>query len=383
MHVIARMNVGGPAVEIVELVRGLNPDDISQRLVTGFCGDDEADFLESQAFDIFATRVEGLGRHLRPTDDAKALATLVRIIRSSRPDIVHTHTTKAGVLGRIAAKVSGTEAKVIHTYHGHLLHGYFSPSLTRALVQVERQLAAITDRIITVGNITRDELLRAGIGFPDQYTVIRTGVKLGPLPDKEAARRELGLPDGSVVVSMIGRLTNIKRPDRFADVVSMIKDRGMDAHFLVAGGGDYEQRLLKRVDRERLPVSMLGWRSDIERLLVATDILLLTSDNEGIPLSIIQAASVGVPSVATSVGGVPEVLEHRVSGLLADCSAAAIAKELESLISDQDLRKRLGREAKARVQTGFNHATFLALHAQVYGSTVKAATMTSGTAGVQ
>ena len=369
MHIIARMNVGGPAVEITELMRGLAPNVISQRLVTGHCGIDEADFLETQAPDISATRIEGLGRSIRPTDDARALATLVRMIRASRPDIVHTHTTKAGVLGRIAAKASGVGAKVIHTHHGHLLHGYFGPRKTRVLIELERRLSRITDRIITVGDKVRDDLLDAGIGTAKQYTVIRAGIELGPLPDKQNSRRELGIPDGPVIVSIIGRITQIKRPDRFADVVEITRQRGLNVHFLVVGGGELESHLDQRVRAQSLPVSILGWRSDLPRILAATDIVVLTSDSEGVPVSLIQAGLAGLPVVATNVGGVSEVVLHEQTGLVVSPNALQIADALELLIRSPSSRDSLGRLARLRIRAQFEPHMFLWQHGSVYRET--------------
>ncbi len=366
MHVIARMNVGGPAVEITELMRGLDPGRISQRLVTGHCGVDEADFLQTQAVDVSATRIEGLGRSIRPADDARALARLVQMIRASRPDIVHTHTAKAGVLGRVAAVIAGTGSGIVHTHHGHLLHGYFGPAKTAAVVRVERQLALVTERMVAVGVQVRDDLLEAGIGRPHQYSVIHSGVRPGPLPGRSEARRELGLPQGSAIVSMIGRLTHIKRPDRLADVAALLHAQGLDAHFVVAGGGDEQRTLSQRIEKEGLPITMLGWRSDLWRVLAATDVVLLTSDNEGTPLSLVQAGLAGVPAVATDVGSVSEVVESGVTGLLCSTSARELADALTVLIGDPELRSAMGTAAREKALLEFGVQAFLDQHAALY-----------------
>lgn len=366
MHIIARMNVGGPAVEITELMRGLAPETVSQYLVTGYCDEDEADFLDTQATGIQAIRIKGLGRSLRPTDDLRAFLKLVKLIRQFQPDVVHTHTAKAGVLGRVAARASGTRCKIIHTHHGHLLHGYFGPTKTKAVIQLERQLSKITDRIITVGDKVRDDLLEADIGNSNQYIVIRSGVRLGPLPDKQTARKEIGLPEGSVVVSMVGRLTKIKRLDRFADIVAIVKQGDRNVHFLVVGGGDQQHLLLERVKHERLPVSMLGWRSDLERILAATDILLLTSDNEGLPLSLIEAAKAQVPVVASNVGSVSEFVRDGVTGLLGRPSAAELADLLIELVEDPQRRARMGTQAMKYANLLAPHRGFLDGHQATY-----------------
>jgi len=370
MHVIARMNVGGPAVEITELMRGFDPNQISQRLVTGYVNEDEADFLETHALDIEATRIDGLGRSIRPTDDIKVLATLTRMIRASHPDIVHTHTAKAGALGRIAAKAAGTGARIVHTHHGHLLHGYFGRAKTRVVIELERQLSKITDRIITVGDKVRDDLLEVGIGRPEQYTVIRSGVRLGSIPDKATARRELGLPHDKVIVSMIGRLTKIKRPDRFADVAEMARDWNLNVHFIVAGGGEEERALRDRVERSGLPVTMLGWRSDVERVLAASDAVLLTSDSEGTPLSLVQAGLGGLAVVATNVGAVGEVVLSDRSGILVEPEVTPLVVAIQTLAVSLAMREKMGAQGRLHAAATFGPARFLRAHQELYRGVV-------------
>lgn len=368
MHVIARMNVGGPALEISELMRGLDADRFEQLLITGWCADDEADYLDTQAPDIPAMRVPGFGRAIRPTEDALVLPRLVRQIRAFRPHVVHTHTAKAGVLGRIATKAALVNARIVHTHHGHLLHGYFGPRKTAALIRLERQLSRHTETVVTVGEQVRDDLLARGIGRPDQYSVIRSGVRLGPIPDRDTSRGELGIPDGAIVVTMVGRITKIKRPDRFADVVALTTAQGANLHYLVAGGGDLEPYLRARVERERLPVTMLGWRSDLERILAATDIALLTSDNEGTPLSLVQAALAGVPAVATDVGSVSEVVENDVTGLLVETSAEALSEAVTLLARDSPVRAQMGKSARDRASSAFSMLNFLSEHERTYSA---------------
>ena len=365
------MNVGGPAVEIAELMRSLDPQQFDQVLVTGLCADDEADYLETQAPDVPVTRLANLGRSIRPGGDALALRDLVRMIRTARPHVIHTHTAKAGVLGRVAARLARSDAKVVHTYHGHLLHGYFSPMKTKAVIGLERSLDRSTDAIVAVGSRVRDDLVDAGIGRPDQYRVIYSGVRIATLPDPDQARGDLGLPQDKVVVAMIGRLTRIKRPDRFVDIVRSVARTHPRAHFMVAGWGDQAEALAAAVESERLPVSILGWRDDLERLLAATDIMLLTSDNEGTPLSLVQAALAGIPAVASDVGSVSEVVEHGVTGLLAPPSASALAARVIELLDDPAARDRLGEAARRQALRRFDPAAFVAEHASLYESLVQ------------
>ncbi len=366
LRIVARMNVGGPAVEITGLMRGLDPERFDQRLLTGWCAVDEADFLLTQAPDVPVSRIDGLGRAVRPWDDVRAVSRIVEQVRDYRPDVVHTHTAKAGAVGRLAAQLARTGAKVVHTHHGHLLHGYFGPVRRSAVVQAERTLSRMSDRLVAVGEQVRDDLLAAGIGRPEQYAVIRSGIELGPLPDRAAARRELGFPDDARIVALIGRLTRIKRPDRFADVVAILKESHPGTLFVVAGSGDQELALSRRVHAEGLPVTMLGWRSDIEQILAASDVLLLTSDNEGTPLSAIQAGLAGLPVVATRVGSVPEVVLHGQTGLVVPTESRALALAVGRLLDDRVLAAALGERARQHVSGTFCLPGFLAGHSALY-----------------
>ena len=366
MHIIARMNVGGPAVEITELMRGLDPEIVSQRLVTGYCDEDEADFLDTQATDIEATRIKGLGRSLRPTEDLRAFFELVRFIRHFKPDVVHTHTAKAGLLGRIAARVSGTGCKIIHTYHGHLLHGYFSPIKAQFMLRVERMLARITNRFIAVGGRVRDDLIHAGVGVPDQFEVIRFGPRMRDPIAREDARMQLGFGSSDLVVAVVGRIVQIKRPDRLVDVMRLVRDEVPNACFAIAGGGHLAEDLQECIDREGLPAVMLGWQDDVSLVLAASDVYLMVSDNEGMPVSVLEAAASGLPIVSTRVGSIDEVVEDGVSGLLTAPNVPAIGQALVSLLADEQKRTSFGIAGRSHVHAKFDPAIFLVEHQDCY-----------------
>lgn len=366
MRIIARMNVGGPAVQVSGLMRHLPPLGFEQRLYTGWCGDDEADYLETQAPDVEATRIDGLGRAIRPGDDARALTQLVREMRDFRPHIVHTHTAKAGVLGRTAAALAGIGSATVHTFHGHLLHGYFSPRKTQAVIALERTLARRTDRLVAVGDQVRDDLLGARIGRLDQYAIIPPGLEMPPAKSREEALREFGLSPDAPVVSFIGRLTAIKRPDRFVEVVRAVSAKRPDVQFLVAGAGD--QADLVHQAATNLPITMLGWRSDVENVLAASDAVLLTSDNEGTPLSLIQAALSGLPVVATDVGSVHDVVVSGETGLLCDLDAQQLADAVLELVNDPDMARALGATAQQRATATYGVQRLADDHASLYRS---------------
>lgn len=338
------MNIGGPAVQMSAIMRGLNPERFDHHLITGHVGPNEADYLEQRAPDLPVHRLNGLGRTVRPTDDARCLLELTAAMRRFRPHIVHTHTAKAGALGRAAAVLARVPSRV-HTFHGHLLHGYFSPAKTRVLVQTERGLAALTDRLVAVGSRVRDDLVAAGIGKASQYTVTPPGTRLATAPEPAEARRLLGLPQDCPVVAYVGRITGIKRPDRFLAVAREVRRAVPAAHFVVCGEGDFEP------DPEAVAdlgdsLHRLGWRADVETVYAAADLVLLTSDNEGMPVSLIEAGLAGLPVVATNVGSVAEVVQDGTTGLLAGLSSGELARHTVTLLRDGELRRQMGAQAR-------------------------------------
>jgi glycosyltransferase involved in cell wall biosynthesis len=343
MRVIARMNVGGPALQIAQLMRGLGPEHFDQRLYSGFVGAGEADYLRLRAPDIEVHRIPALGRSVRPADDIRALAMLTAAMRDYRPHIVHTHTAKAGTLGRLAAVVARVPVRV-HTFHGHLLHGYFSPAKTRLVVKAERALARFTDRLVAVGDGVRDDLVAAGVGRAAQYVVVPPGTTLGAPLDRTVARDKLDLPATAPVVVYVGRLTGIKRPDRLLDVARAVCRAVPDARFLVCGDGDLRESAAAEDLGDRL--RLLGWRADVETVYAAADVVLLTSDNEGAPVSLIEAGLAGRPAVATRVGGVPDVIQDEITGLLAAPDVQELADHTVRLLRDEGLRLRMGERAR-------------------------------------
>jgi glycosyltransferase involved in cell wall biosynthesis len=372
MHVIARMNVGGPALIVGTVLRDLPPDRFSQRLYTGEVGADEADYLDLCAADLPVQRVPGLGRSVRPGDDALTLVHLARAMRRYRPHIVHTHTAKAGTLGRVAAAMTGVPARV-HTFHGHLLHGYFSPAVTRLVVGAERALARRTDRLVAVGTRVRDDLVAAGVGRSEQYLVIPPGIDLPPVPTQAEARSRLGLPPRAPVVAFVGRVTGIKRPDRLVDVARRVLARIPDAIFVVCGDGDRLGDLIEATADLDGAVRLLGWRADVETVYAAADLTLLTSDNEGTPVSLIESGLAGVPVVATDVGSVAEVVVDGATGLLASPATepelcAALAGQVIRLLGDHRLRQTMGRQARLHTGERFGVGRLIADTADLYTS---------------
>jgi glycosyltransferase involved in cell wall biosynthesis len=334
-------------------MRGFNPTEFDQRLYTGFCAVDEADYLDTVAHDVTAIRIAGFGRRVSLSGDVKAFFSLVKEIRNFKPHVIHTHTAKAGFLGRIASIISLQPSIRVHTFHGHLLNGYFGQFKRSLVVLAEKLLAVFTDELLAVGKKVRQDLLDAGVGNLEKFGIMPPGLALGRLSPKKESQKSFGVSSSKLQVAFIGRVTQIKRPDRFLDVASEVKKRAIDVEFFIAGDGELLDTCRERVKREYLPVKILGWQSDIEKVLSAADVLILTSDNEGTPLSLIQAGMAGLPVVTTNVGSVPEIVLAGTTGIITGIDVQEIADAIEKLLNNHELRDKLGSAAQEFTTANF------------------------------
>lgn len=366
MHVIARMNVGGPAVLVADLMRNVNAVDFHSTLVTGYCDENESDYLDEVATDIKATRVPGFGRSISASKDLKALFLIIREIRSFKPDVIHTHTAKAGVLGRIAAIISYPRAKRVHTFHGHLLHGYFDSRKVKLVVLLEKMLGVFTYKLIAIGNVVKRDLLDAGIGNENKFEVIYPGLQDLDLYPRIEAKERLGLDLTKNYIVFVGRLTQIKRPDRLIELARHIAHEYFSAHLLIAGAGEMLEDLKTLAMDESLPITFLGWRNDIGQILSASELAVLCSDNEGIPLTLIQASQAGLPIVSTRVGSVSDIVVDGETGLLVEVSSKGLIEGVSKLLSNPELGIALGKSGRKRAKELFSSQAMVDQHQRLY-----------------
>ena len=371
MQVIARMNVGGPAVIVAELMRGLDPAKFQVVLMTGFCAGDEADYLDEAGQDILVTRISGLGRSVSAIDDIKSLFTLIRLVREYKPDIIHTHTAKAGVLGRVAGLIACPSAKRVHTYHGHLLHGYFSAWKTQIVIAIEKLLATFSVALIAIGNQVRDDLLAVRIGKVKKYSVIFPGLDKLASQSKSSAKDELGLEEDKTYIVFVGRLTQIKRPDRLIEIARHLKVEHPLVELLIAGAGEKFVEIQELAFKESLPIVFLGWRNDIGRILSASNIALLCSDNEGIPLTLIQASQVGLPIVSTNVGSVGDIVKDSETGILTEVNSNSLIHAIDDLLSNPEKMARFGQAGKERAEALFSLHGMINAHEDLYSQVIE------------
>ena len=360
LRVIARLNMGGPALHVAYLTEGLTKRGYDTTLVAGSLarGEDSMAFV-ADARGVEVVRIDELGREISPLRDLMATIRLARLIRKERPQILHTHTAKAGTVGRVAARLAGSRKPpiVVHTFHGHVLRGYFGPVRTLLFRLLERWLAAGTTALIAVSPQVRDDLVSLGVAPRERFVVIRLGIELDErvAPEENGrgeSRRYLGIPGDRFAVGWIGRMTAVKRTDDVLIAFKSLRDSGVDAVLCMVGDGPDRLPLEQRahelgVARDTV---FLGYQEDVAPFYAAFDVLVLPSGNEGTPVTVIEALAAERPVVATRVGGVPDVVRDGEDGFLVEAGATDdLADRLGRLARDPALRARMGKKGRERV----------------------------------
>jgi len=359
LHVIARLNVGGTARYITQLAHELPKHGIETFVATGFVQGAEVEDESTKTIEII--RIPSMGRSVNPIKDHLARKQLEKIIREVKPDIIHTHTFKAGYVTRMKKQ----PVPVIHTFHGHLLDDpEFSGFKLKVIIEVERMLAKKSAKLVTVGRRVADELLEQRIGYKGQYVNIPPGVVAVTATPKQQALQDLNLKDdGKPIVGWIARVTGVKNPMLALEVA----DAMPDTHFVMAGGGDLLEQVKAAAPSN---VSVIGW-ADAADVFGASEIILSTSQNEGMPVALIEAQLAGKPVVATDAGSVAEVLLNHETGIVTNKNAGSIALALESLLLDKQKRTEMGALATARAHALFSVERMINTHIELYKSIVK------------
>jgi glycosyltransferase involved in cell wall biosynthesis len=359
LHVIARLNVGGTARYITQLANELPKHGIETFVATGFVQGAEVEDPSAQTIDLI--RIPAMGRSIRPIKDHLARKQLEKIIQEVKPDIIHTHTFKAGYVIRM--KQQGVP--VVHTFHGHLLDDpEFSGFKSKLIIALEKKFAKKSAKLVTVGRRVADELLEQQIGTRNQFVNIPPGVVAVNVTPKAQALKNLNLEDnGAPIVGWIARVTGVKNPMRALEVADALPD----TRFVMAGGGDLLDQVKATAPAN---VSVVGW-AEAADLFGASDIILSTSENEGMPVALIEAQLAGKPVVATDVGSVSEVILNHETGIVTNKNAGSIASAVESLMLDKTTREEMGRLAIARAQALFSVDRMINAHIELYKSIVK------------
>ncbi|HET7567380.1 MAG TPA: glycosyltransferase [Gaiellaceae bacterium] len=360
LRVIARLNVGGPALHVAYLSEGLRDRGYETMLVAGTVGEGEGSMeAVARSRGVEPVFVPTLQREVSPVEDVVSARTLRKLIRAFRPHVLHTHTAKAGAVGRLAALIAG-EARppvVVHTFHGHVLRGYFGGAATEAFRRLERQLARATDALIAVSPEVRNDLVQLGIAPAAKVAVVRLGLdldaRLHTSPDAgDELRRRLGIPDDHFLVGWLGRMTAIKRVDDLLTAFAAVHGSQGGADLLLVGDGPLRGELEDHA--ARLGISdrchFTGYRDDVAEIYAACDVIALSSANEGTPVTVIEALAAGCPVVSTDVGGVRDVVRDGIDGYLAaPGDTPGLAAGLAALAHDPERARAMGATARERV----------------------------------
>lgn len=360
MRIIARLNIGGPAIHVCHLTAKLDPQRFESILVAGREAPAEGNMYHlAESLGVRPVFVETLGRELSLVSDWATLWHLVRLMRRHRPTIVHTHTAKAGAVGRVAAMLAGVPLRV-HTFHGHTFHGYFGPTQTKVFLAIERWLARRTTRTIGVSRKVCDDLLELGLGTPASVVHIPLGLDLERFRDASThrglLRAQLGVDPGAPLVGMVARLVPIKRHDIFLRAAATVHEARPDVRFVLVGDGERHAAVRQLVSELGLEsvVHLAGWREDLEVVYADLDLVALSSDNEGLPVALIEAMAAGRPVVATNVGGVPELVQEGENGyLVPPGDSPALARRMLDALGDRDRLAAMGATGRERAFASF------------------------------
>lgn len=372
LNMVARLNVGGPAIHVTLITARLGSPTFESTLVAGKVGEAEGDMSYYAAqHGVVPIIIPELGRELHPVWDLVTLWKAYRLIRRIKPDIITTHTAKAGFIGRLAGRLAGVPV-IVHTFHGHVFHGYFSPLKTRFFILLERIAGRMSDTIITLTEGQRNGLADTyRIAPRSKFTVMPYGLDLDGFaraPRKTGQfRRMWNIPADAPLVTIVGRLVPVKNHALFLEAAVKVLAEIPQARFAIVGDGELRQELEAQVDAlaVRQAMTFTGWQREVEPVYADSDQLVISSVNEGTPFTVIEAMATGCPVVATSVGGLPDFLDHGRLGALvpsgnADALANAIvqtlrtppdAKQLRTLIVERYGIARLGRDLEGLYHT--------------------------------
>lgn len=383
IHVITRLDKGGSAEDTLVTATGLNKDRYEVVLIKGLAEESEMSPEEARAVMRGLKTAEDNGvriidlpclvRRISPIDDLKALLKLFKIFRREKPHIVHTHTSKAGLLGRWAAFLAGVPF-IIHTPHGHVFHGYFNFVLTKCFIVAEKISVLITDKIVTVTDRERDEHFKVGVGRRKKFITIHSGVALdcfiGGNADIKKTKKEVGIPQDYNVVGTVGRLVTIKGHRYLIEAAQGVIEQFPRTVFVFVGDGDLKGELGKQARALGISKNILfiGWRNDVAELLSTFDIFAFPSLNEGMGKVLIEAMAVWKPIVASKVGGIIDLVIDGVNGILVPPKdSEALCKAILRLLTDKSLARQLGKHGREMIYPDFDVSTMIQKIEEMYG----------------
>jgi glycosyltransferase involved in cell wall biosynthesis len=362
LHIIARLNLGGTAKYLIKLNNGLNKAGIKSLVATGYVQTGEIEDLEVKK--LKPIRIKNLGRKISLINDLKAAYEIRKVIVKANPDVIHTHTFKAGLLVRAQRnKIEdglGKKIKFVHTFHGHLFDDpEFKGFKALAIKFIEKRLSKRSDQLITVGEIVKSDLDSKGIYGKNKTISIPPAVTPLKLQSKSGVLKKYGVKNKNRVrVLWLARVTGVKNPQRVIEIANRLPE----VDFYLAGGGDLLEIMKKQAPRN---LKILGWQ-DAKSILPIADIFLSTSENEGMPIALIEAQLAAIPVVATNVGSVSEVILHNKSGLICTKSNDELISAIKKLAQSKTLRSKFGKAGRVYALKSFSEKNLISAHKKLY-----------------
>lgn len=371
LTIVSRMNVGGVSTLLAGLAENINQKDFNHTIITGHCENNEVDLLETEKLPCAVIYSKSLKRSIGFIDEIKSIIEMRKIITQLNPDIVHTHTSKAGIIGRLAVLSISKKPILIHTYHGHLLYGYFSKRITFFIILIERIFAKFTDVLVGDSSQVKQDLLKNKIGTPGKWQVIAPGIRILPYLPINESRISLGLLSNSKIIVWAGRFTDIKDPFLAVQVFANLSRQAKNMKFIMVGGGELRLESIALANKLHVEIMFPGWTNKIENYVSAADLLLLTSKNEGFGMVLAEAGWYKIPSLSTNVGGVTEFIENEVTGFLVDRDPIKISDKILELFDQPEHLKRVGENASQLVKAKFTSKVFTSQHEFMYKQIMK------------
>jgi len=354
LHIITRLDRGGSAENTFLTVTGLDKDSYDVTLMSGPVEDSMQDRTKQiEAHGIKYIFISELARDINFIKDLKTLFKIYIFLRKEKFDIVHTHTSKAGFLGRLAAKLAGVPI-VVHTPHGHVFFGYFKPVKTKIFIFFEKLSSHITDKIVALTNREKDDYILFKTTREEKSVVINSGVDLNKFKelsfrDKQSFKKELGLPENSLIAGTVGRLVPVKGQEFLIEAAKHIIPKFPSTLFMFTGDGHLRQNLNKKALEMGIKenVIFLGWRDDVDMIISIYDVFVLPSLNEGMGRVLVEAMALGKPIVASHIGGIPDLITQGKNGFLVPPrNPEQLAKYIQILIEDKEKRESMGQAGK-------------------------------------
>lgn len=363
LHIITRMNTGGPAVFLDHLTSAMKDLGTQSTIAYGFCESNETDYTENNPIQANLIKIKALHRTLNLVDDIKAFIQIRKVIKAVKPDVINTYTSKAGVLGRIAAKTTSLEIKVVHTYLGHLIHGYFGRPKIWIFILIEKIMTIFTSAAIAVTAETKQSLMSEGVGRKLHWEIIRIGI-----PVTAPNKNDLS-PDGKLRILWVGRFTDIKDPGFAVETIRKVSQKiPGSVELTMVGAGELFEEIVKLA--ANLPIRFVGVLKEPFKKLKNFDLLMMTSKNEGLPLVILEAANCLRATVSTNVGGVSEFIENGVNGYLVPRNTQLMAEKIILLANDKESVRNSGISARYLLEKSFSDKQMARQHLDLYGSII-------------